>query len=165
VGQGAVRRNMLAVRMTLPSFLAMLALAGYNGGCNNGSNNGSSSGLSPGTALSTAPGATQNAASVVPSAASSSATRNWVCKNPPATGLNSLACGHCVERECPAALSSLLSSCPVYLSCVEACECSDRACLIACAPKVDATCRAGSIDTETCKKAHCAGPDTCDVKH
>ena len=124
-------------------------------------NNGSGAAPSPSTTLSIPAAAPAS----VTTGAAGSATRSWVCKNPPATGLNSLACGHCVERECPTGLASLLSSCPAYLSCVQVCDCSDRPCLMGCASKIDATCRTGSVDVETCKKTHCAGSDTCDVKH
>ncbi len=134
------------------SVVALLTLAC----CNKGSS------AAPGSSTTGAPAA---APASLTAGAAGSATRPWVCKNPPATGLNSLACGHCVERECATGLASLLSSCPVYLSCVQVCDCSDRACLMGCASKIDATCRTGSVDLETCKKTHCAGPDTCDVKH
>jgi hypothetical protein len=135
------------------SLVALLTLASCN--------NGSSAAPSPSSTL----GRPAAAPASVTAGAVGSATRSWVCKNPPATGLNSLACGHCLERECPAALASLLSSCPAYLSCVQECDCGDRACLMACASKIDAACHTGSVDAEMCKKTHCAGPDTCDVKH
>jgi hypothetical protein len=135
------------------SLVALLMVAGCN--------KGSSAAPSPSATL----GAPATAPASVTAVAAGSASRAWVCKNPPATGLNSLACGHCVERECPAGLASLLSSCPTYLSCVQVCDCSDRACLMGCASKIDAACRTGSVDLETCKKSRCAGPDTCDVRH
>jgi hypothetical protein len=143
---------MIRTSMAL-SVSVLLALAGCN--------KGSSAAPGPSTTL----GSPAAAPASVTAGAAGSASRSRVCKNPPATGLNSLACGHCIERECSAALDTLLSSCPVYLSCVQGCDCSDRSCLMGCAPKIDAPCRTGSVDIEACKKTHCAGPDTCDVKH
>jgi hypothetical protein len=133
---------------TVASLLAMLALAA----CNKGSSG------APSTDTATSGGAT-----VVAAPTTASGTRHWICKNPPATGSKSIACGTCVERECSAPFHAMLTACPGYIACVEACECSDRSCLFACVPKIDATCQTGSADQGKCEKAHCA--DACAVQH
>lgn len=134
---------------TVAALLAALALAC----CNKGSS--SSGAPSTGTTIS-------GASTVAAAPTAATGTRHWVCKNPPATGSKSIACGACTERECRAPFQALVTACPAYLACVEACECSDRACLFACVPKIDATCQTGSAEQGKCEKAHCA--DACAVK-
>jgi hypothetical protein len=81
-----------------------------------------------------------------------------ICKNPPATGGNSLACYACVERECSTTFNGMMSVCSGYFSCVEGCDCTDRSCLLACVGKMDTACTSANVTTAQgkCEKEHCA---------
>jgi hypothetical protein len=81
-----------------------------------------------------------------------------ICKNPPATGQNSIACYACVERECSTMFNGMMSACSGYFSCVEGCDCSDRTCLLACVGKMDSACTSADVTKAQgkCEKDHCA---------
>lgn len=109
-------------------------------------------GKNSGGEASPGPTASATAAAVAP------AGHPRICKNPPATGGNSLACYACVERECSTTFNGMMSVCSGYFSCVEGCDCTDRSCLRACIGKMDTACTSAEVTTAQgkCEKEHCA---------
>ncbi|MGD0529425.1 MAG: hypothetical protein ABSE49_30085 [Polyangiaceae bacterium] len=118
-------------------------------------------GKSSGGEASPAPAASATAAAASAPAAPNpapAAGHRRICKNPPATGGNSLACHACVERECSATFNGMMSVCSGYFSCVEGCDCTDRSCLLGCVGKMDSACTSAPVTTAQgkCEKDHCA---------
>jgi hypothetical protein len=81
-----------------------------------------------------------------------------ICKNPPATGGNSIACYACVERDCGPTFNGMMSACSGYFACVEGCDCTDRTCLLGCVGKMDTACTSAEVTKAQgkCEKDHCA---------
>jgi hypothetical protein len=97
-------------------------------------------------------------ATAVSAPAATAAGHPRICKNPPATGGNSLACYACVERECGTTFNAMMGACSGYFSCVEGCDCTDRSCLLACVGKMDHACTSAPATAAQgkCEQEHCA---------
>jgi len=105
------------------------------------------------------PAASATAAAVsAPAAAAPAAGHPRICKNPPPTGGNSVACYACVERECGPTFNAMMGVCSGYFACVEGCDCTDRSCLLGCVGKMDTACTSADVTTAQgkCEKEHCA---------
>ena len=83
------------------------------------------------------------------------------CKNPPATGQNSVACMTCLKANCDSLMQAFISACSAYFPCVEACDCSDDTCLLNCRPDITGDCASASAPVESCKIANCAPASVC----
>ncbi len=71
-------------------------------------------------------------------------------------GSVSATCSSCLTSKCEAEVSSVDSDCSVVASCIEACSCSDQACLTGCAGKADATCQTALGKLTSCQSQSCA---------
>jgi hypothetical protein len=56
------------------------------------------------------------------------------------SGAGSAQCSSCLQGSCSGPLSTVESSCSAYLTCYQACSCSDSTCLTGCLSKVDSNC-------------------------
>jgi hypothetical protein len=133
--------------MTGAVLMAMLGLVAC------GRNSGGEASPGPAASATAAAGSAPVARDPAPAAG-----RPSICKNPPATGGNSIACYACVERECSTTFHGMMSVCSGYFSCVEGCDCTDRACLRACVGKMDTACTSADVTNAQgrCEKEHCA---------
>jgi hypothetical protein len=106
----------------------------------------------------TSPAPAPSATAAATSATAAAAGHPRICKNPPATGGNSLACYACVERACSTTFNGMMSACSGYFACVEGCDCTDRACLRTCIGKMDTACTSADVTKAQgkCEKDHCA---------
>jgi len=80
------------------------------------------------------PGFSLAVALVIASSAScSSSTRAPSCQNPTS---GEQACSACSGSSCSSQVADLTTQCPSYVSCYQACDCGDAACLAACATMI-----------------------------
>jgi hypothetical protein len=59
------------------------------------------------------------------------------CKNPTT---QQTTCDTCVTDKCPSEVSAVEDACGDYLSCIEACDCSDSTCQTTCEQSADSSC-------------------------
>jgi hypothetical protein len=60
------------------------------------------------------------------------------CQNPPAT---QVACDTCTLKSCNSAALGVQSQCPDFLTCIQACDCSDTTCTTQCSEAVTEACQ------------------------
>jgi hypothetical protein len=78
------------------------------------------------------------------------------CKNPGSTGPGNAACNSCLQSHCASQLAQVRSSCQAFVSCYEACQCSDDTCVFGCQAKVDATCSGPAQAENMCLEQNCS---------
>ena len=73
-----------------------------------------------------------------------------------ATGAGSTACNSCTQSSCGSQIAAIEGACSAFLSCYEACECTDLACLGNCQTSIDATCMSAYNPFVSCLTQSCA---------
>jgi hypothetical protein len=77
------------------------------------------------------------------------------------TGPGTAACNSCLQTNCASQLSSVESACGAYLTCDEACQCSDTTCLAECVTtKIDGACATADGPFTSCLTQSC--PSQCE---
>jgi hypothetical protein len=79
------------------------------------------------------------------------------CMNPPATGGTSTTCANCLNSSCSSEVSQVDSACSGYVSCYDACDCSDDTCLENCQKQAtsDSACEGALQSGLSCAEAKC----------
>jgi hypothetical protein len=74
----------------------------------------------------------------------------------PSAGPYSATCSACEQSSCASQTAAVTNACAPWLTCLQACTCSDSICLTGCASTIDDTCRPASTDLTTCAQTSCA---------
>ncbi len=83
------------------------------------------------------------------------------CQNPTS---EEQACDSCGSSNCGSEVSDVESDCSAYVSCYEACDCSDTACVAKCTQDTTSSaCQAAGEALGSCTEQHCKSQCTVSV--
>lgn len=84
-------------------------------------------------------------------------TSGGVCAGTaPSSGSLSAACASCENASCASAYAGQTSACSPWLTCLQACSCTDSSCIDGCAATIDVTCAPAKTALSTCAQSSCA---------